>query len=199
MNAQDLEDKVKDEARAFGLKEEKAANAVLRSNIKSDSFKDGGAYFGYIRPEEAPSGVYYDVSFVVFPQETGGKCLVALVVGSAGFQRDYDLVLIPWLRRLYKKLASTDGDTFLKNDFSDIETSIPELQEKIENEASDLKKTLEKYKRYILAACVVDPDKDFRIISAWLAQYPSAEDGVIKESRESRRWLSVNFWLDSSL
>lgn len=171
MNAQDLEDKVKDEARAFGLKEEKAANAVLRSNIKSDSFKDGGAYFGYIRPEEAPSGVYYDVSFVVFPQETGGKCLVALVVGSAGFQRDYDLVLIPWLRRLYKKLASTDGDTFLKNDFSDIETSIPELQEKIENEASDLKKTLEKYKRYILAACVVDPDKDFRIISAWLAQY----------------------------
>lgn len=58
MNAQDLEDKVKDEARAFGLKEEKAANAVLRSNIKSDSFKDGGAYFGYIRPEEAPSQVF---------------------------------------------------------------------------------------------------------------------------------------------
>lgn len=171
MNAQDLEDKVKDEARAFGLKEGKAENAVLRSNIKSDSFKDGGAYFGYIRPEEAPSGVYYDVSFVVFPQETGGKCLVALAVGSAGFQRDYDLVSIPWLRRLYKKLASADGNTFLKNDFSDIETSIPELQEKIENEASDLKKTLEKYKRYILAACVVDPDKDFRIISAWLAQY----------------------------
>ena len=171
MNAQDLEDKVKDEARAFGLKEGKAENAVLRSNIKSDSFKDGGAYFGYIRPEEAPSGVYYDVSFVVFPQETGGKCLVALAVGSAGFQRDYDLVSIPWLRRLYKKLASADGNTFLKNDFSDIETSIPELQEKIENEASDLKKTLEKYKRYILAACVVDPDKDFHIISAWLAQY----------------------------
>lgn len=171
MNAQDLEDKVKDEARAFGLKEGKAENAVLRSNIKSDSFKDGGAYFGYIRPEEAPSGVYYDVSFVVFPQETEGKCLVALAVGSAGFQRDYDLVSIPWLRRLYKKLASADGNTFLKNDFSDIETSIPELQEKIENEASDLKKTLEKYKRYILAACVVDPDKDFRIISAWLAQY----------------------------
>lgn len=187
MNAQDLEDKVKDEARAFGLKEGKAENAVLRSNIKSDSFKDGGAYFGYIRPEEAPSGVYYDVSFVVFPQETEGKCLVALAVGSAGFQRDYDLVSIPWLRRLYKKLASADGNTFLKNDFSDIETSIPELQEKIENEASDLKKTLEKYKRYILAACVVDPDKDFRIISAWLAQYAQFRGWGNKGEREKQK------------
>jgi putative restriction enzyme len=187
MNAQDLEDKVKDEARAFGLKEEKASNAVLRSNIKSDSFKDGGAYFGYIRPEEAPSGVYYDVSFVIFPQETGGKCLVALAVGSAGFQRDYDLISIPWLRRLYKKLASADGNTFLKNDFSNIETSIPELQEKIENEVSNLKKTLEKYKRYILAACVVDPDKDFHIISAWLAQYAQFRGWGNKGEREKQK------------
>lgn len=187
MNVQDLEDKVKDEARAFGLKEEKAANAVLRSNIKSDSFKDGGAYFGYIRPEEAPSGVYYDVSFVIFPQETGGKCLAALAVGSAGFQRDYDLVSIPWLRRLYKKLASADGNTFLKNDFSNIETSIPELEEKIENEVSNLKKTLEKYKRYILAACVVDPDKDFHIISAWLAQYAQFRGWGNKGEREKQK------------
>ena len=187
MNVQDLEDKVKGEACAFGLKEEKVANAVLRSNIKSDSFKDGGAYFGYIRPEEAPSGVYYDVSFVIFPQETGGKCLVALAVGSAGFQRDYDLVSIPWLRRLYKKLASADGNTFLKNDFSNIETSIPELQEKIENEVSNLKKTLEKYKRYILAACVVDPDKDFHIISAWLAQYAQFRGWGNKGEREKQK------------
>lgn len=187
MNAQDLENKVKGEACAFGLKEEKVANAVLRSNIKSDSFKDGGAYFGYIRPEEAPSGVYYDVSFVIFPQETGGKCLVALAVGSAGFQRDYDLVSIPWLRRLYKKLASADGNTFLKNDFSNIETSIPELEEKIENEVSNLKKTLEKYKRYILAACVVDPDKDFHIISAWLAQYAQFRGWGNKGEREKQK------------
>lgn len=64
MKAQTLEKDVKKVAIEFGLKD---GNAIVRSNITSESFKKGGAYFGYIRPEEAPSGVYYDVSFVIFP------------------------------------------------------------------------------------------------------------------------------------
>lgn len=125
MKAQTLEKDVKKVAVEFGLKD---GNAIVRSNITSESFKKGGAYFGYIRPEEASSGIYYDVSFVIFPQEEGRSCIVAIVVGSAGFQRDYDLASTPSLRRLYKRLTTADGSYFFKNDFTNIESAIPELR-----------------------------------------------------------------------
>jgi GTPase subunit of restriction endonuclease, putative len=183
MNARELEDKIKEEAIKFGLftsemkneGKKGTVNAVSRSNISTKSFSEGGAYFGYVRPEEAHTGPYYDVSFVVFPQEKDGRCIIAIAVGSAGFQRDYDLVSIPWLRRLYAKLSTSDGQSFIKNDFTNVESSISELLETIENREelglSDLDETIKRYKNCILAACIVDPDRDFTTISAWLAQY----------------------------
>lgn len=43
----------------------------------------------------------------------------------------------------------------------------------IENEDSlrDLKATIKRYDKFILTARIVDPDEDFHVISAWLAQY----------------------------
>ena len=43
MKAQTLEKDVKKVAVEFGLKD---GNAIVRSNITSESFKKGGAYFG---------------------------------------------------------------------------------------------------------------------------------------------------------
>ena len=51
MNAEELESEIREKAVEFGLDDVKKVNAVVRSNVSPQSFKDGGAYFGYIRPE----------------------------------------------------------------------------------------------------------------------------------------------------
>lgn len=191
MTALELEKKVLEEAKKFGLftqamkdKESKRGtpNAMVRSNIKS--FANGDCYFGYVRPEEAPSGAYYDLSFVILPQENGGKCVVSIGVGSAGFQRDYDLASTAGTRRLFTRLSKPDGNSFIKNDFTDIETPIKELQDKIadEEDLQDLGSVIEKYKTVLLASIIVDPDTEFHIIQAWLAQYAKLRNWGTKKS-----------------
>ena len=186
MKAQTLEKDVKKVAVEFGLKD---GNAIVRSNITSESFKKGGAYFGYIRPEEASSGVYYDVSFVIFPQEEGRSCIVAIVVGSAGFQRDYDLVSTPSLRRLYKRLTTADGSYFFKNDFTNIESAIPELRKALKGDLADLEEAVKLYGKCILAASVIDLTSEcgFPIISAWLAQYAQLRGWGDATQRENQK------------
>lgn len=195
MNAGKLEEEVREKAIEFGLDDGK--NAVVRFNVSTQSFKDGGAYFGYIRPEENKTGPYYDLSFVVFPQEKEGPCIVAIVVGTSGFQNDYDLVSIPWPRRLYKKLIRPDGHSFIKNDFTNIESPIQGLKEAVKGE-EDLEKAVRQYGKYILAACIADPKKDLDIIYAWLAQYARLrewgkaadkknQDNAIKKVIEARQ------------
>lgn len=181
MTAQELEEKVWTKAKDFGIltqdlktKENRRGtpNAVKRSNL---NFDDGKAYFGYVRPEEAPSGVYYDLSFVVLPQKDGGKCIVSIVVGSAGYQRDYDLVNTAGTRRMFLRLAENDGSSFIKNDFTDIETSATDLLEAVsENEElNPLQTVVDIYKKFLLASRIVDPETEegLNVIYAWLAQY----------------------------
>ena len=198
MTAEELKERVNEEDKKFGLKEGKGntSNAVVRSNITAESFDKGGAYFGYIRPEEDLTGPYHDVSFVVFPQKSG-SCVIAITVGSSGFQRDYDLVSIPWLRRLYRKLMNPDRRSFLKNDFSNIESAIPELLEMIENEYDlrDLKATIKRYDKFILAARIVDPDKDFHVISAWLAQYAKLRGWGTNQAQRAGQEKAIEYLL----
>lgn len=184
MTAQELEEKVWAKAQEFGIltqalkdKENRrgAPNAMKRSNISNLSFADGKAYFGYVRPEEAPSGAYYDLSFVVFPQEEGGKCIVSIATGSAGYQRDFDLAATAGIRRMFIRLAKNDGCSFIKNDFTDIETSVKELVEKVaeEEELNPLQTVVGTYSKLLLALRIVDPDtqEGMNVIFAWLAQY----------------------------
>ena len=179
MNAQELEKKVWEKAVEFGIftqamKDQEGKrgtpNAVKRSTI---SYADGKAYFGYVRPEEAHSGAYYDLSFVIFPQEENGKCVVSIGVGSAGYQRDYDIASTPGARRLFTKLTKNDGNSFIKNDFTDIESSVKDLVDKIsyEEELNPLKTVIDYYSKVLLASRIVDPDTEFDVIVAWLAQY----------------------------
>lgn len=88
MNAQELEKKVWEKAVEFGiltqLMKDKdgrrgTPNAMGRSNISPLSYADGKAYFGFVRPEETPTGPYYDLSFVIFPQEIVANALFPLV------------------------------------------------------------------------------------------------------------------------
>ena len=182
MTAQELESKVWEKAVEFGIltqamKEKEgrrgSPNAMKRSNVSDLSFADAKAYFGYVRPEENPSGAYYDLSFVVFPQKDGGKCIVAIVVGSAGYQRDYELASTPGARRLFTKLTNNDGCSFIKNDFTDIDSPARELLEKVaeEEDLNPLQSVTDTYSKLLLAARIVDPDTEFDIIAAWLAQY----------------------------
>lgn len=201
MTAKDLEEKVLEKAIEFGLltqamkdKENKRGvpNAVIRSNIKS--FHEGKCYFGYVRPEEAPSGAYYDLSFVILPQEFEGKCVVSIGVGSAGFQRDYDLVSTAGTRRLFCRLTEPDGNSFIKNDFTDIETPVKELQDKIAEDETlqDLSSVIETYKTVLLASRIVDPDKEFDVIAAWLAQYAKLRNWGSKKSHKNEQNKAIS-------
>lgn len=203
MTAQELEEKVWDKAVEFGIltqamkdKEGKrgAPNAMKRSNVSSLSFADGKAYFGYVRPEEAPSGAYYDLSFVVFPQQESGKCVVSIGVGSAGYQRDYDLASTAGTRRMFTRLTKNDGNSFLKNGFTDIESTVKELVDKVaaEEDLNPLQSVIDTYSKVLLASRVVDPDTEegLGVIFAWLAQYAKLRNwGTKAQIKEQNKAL----------
>lgn len=203
MTAQELEEKVWTKAVEFGIltqnmkdKDGKrgAPNAMKRSNISSLSFADGKAYFGYVRPEEAPSGAYYDLSFVVFPQQESGRCIVAIVVGSAGYQRDYDIASTAGTRRMFTRLTANDGNSFLKNDFTDIESTVKELVDKvaIDEELNPLQSVIGTYSKVLLASRIVNPDSDegLGILFAWLAQYTKLRNwGTKAQIKEQNKAL----------
>lgn len=203
MTAQELEEKVWTKAVEFGILTQAmkdktckrgTPNAIKRSNIIRASFEDGKAYFGFVRPEESPSGAYYDLSFVVFPQEADGKCVVSIVVGSAGYQRDYDLVSTSGTRRMFTRLAENDGYSFIKNDFTDIESSIKDLVDKVstEEDLNPLQSVIGAYSKVLLASRIVDPDTEtgLGVLFAWLAQYAKLRNwGTKAQIKEQNKAL----------
>lgn len=167
---------------------------MKRSNISSSSYADGKAYFGYVRPEESPNSTYYDLSFVIFPQEEGGKCVVSIVVGSAGYQRDFDLASSAGTRRMFTRLTTNDGYSFVKNDFTDIESSATELMDRIsqDEDLNPLQTVISTYPKVNLASRIVDPDtKDgLNMIYAWLAQYAKLRNwGTKAQIKEQNKAL----------
>lgn len=154
-------------AKSMGAKPD-GTNCYLRSNIEADAFSKGGAYFGYVQPEEGTSGPYHDFSLVVFPDINGEKWLVSLCVGSLGFRNDYDLASQPGIRRRFQKLITENG--FVKTNFLDIESDLPiGFFEK----APHIEKAIDKYKKVISACELIDPHSDDGIIKVrgFLALY----------------------------
>lgn len=203
MTAQELEEKVWQKAIEYGIltqalkdkeKRRGTPNAMRRSNIQSTSYSDGKAYFGFVRPEETPSQQYSDLSFVIFPQEAGGRCVVTLVVGSSGYQRDYDLAATPGTRRMFLRVSDNDGKSFIKNDFTDIESDAADLMEKIaeEPDLNPLLSAVSAYSKFLLASRIVDPDKEeeLDVIYAWLAQYAKLRNwGTKAQIKEQNKAL----------
>ncbi len=169
----ELVDFVRSEALSMGYKD----NVVFRNatNLQSVDF-DKGAYFGYINPDEAPSGAYSDFSLVFFPQRDCQYLVVSFTVGSLGFKNDLELAMLPWTRRLFNKIRFSGNDNFFfKNDFSDIETPTGLLSKlKSDDNLANLRSVITSYKN-VLQACQllsIDESELYKTyISAWLAQY----------------------------
>ncbi|MDD3110113.1 MAG: AAA family ATPase [Eubacteriales bacterium] len=141
-------------AQSFGAKPD-GVNCFLRSNTKEETLSNGGAYFGYVQPEEGSSGQYHDFSLVVFPDLNGESWLVSLCVGSLGFRNDYDLASRPGIRRRFQRLITKNG--FVKADFLDIENELPkDFYEK----APHIERAIEKYRKVISACELIDPHSD---------------------------------------
>lgn len=120
-----FEDKIKE----FGGVYRGNKKYVFRKNVGSNSgtsFPDKGAYFGCINEGEEPSGVYSDLSIVVFPSNEDkakdDRWIIALGVGSLGYKNDYALASLPGTRRLFANHLERDVNNFIKNDFLDIES-----------------------------------------------------------------------------
>jgi 5-methylcytosine-specific restriction enzyme B len=161
---------VKELAENFGAKNEDVLNDyIFRNNTKEDALNQGGAFFGFISPEEELSGPYHDVSLVIFPDRDNKPWLISLIVGSLGFKNDYELASLPGARRLFSSIVSENG--FCKTSFLDIESSLPkQLASKIPN----LGKTLKNYSKLQLASeIILDPESeaDRKIIAGFIAAY----------------------------
>lgn len=149
---------------------------------KTSPFPDKGAYFGCVAEGEDTSGVYSDLSIVIFPSNeqdsSKDRWLISLAVGSEGYKNDYDMAALPGTQRLFRKYLNSD--TFIKNDFKDIENKdgfknfcskkrIPET----------LKKAVETYRKYILVCSLFDPnnkDESEILIKTYLAIYAKLRD-----------------------
>ena len=154
-------------AESFGAKPN-GMNCFLRSNVKEDAFTKGGAYFGFVQPDEGPSGAYHDFSLVVFPDNNDGKWLVSLCVGSLGFKNDYELASQPGIRRRFQKIVSESG--FNKTSYLDIENSLPKVFLARETHFSV---SIKDYKSFITACEIVDPrsSEGLKKIKGFLAIY----------------------------
>ena len=159
---------------------------VFRKNV-NNPFPDKGAYFGCISEGEDASGAYSDLSIVVFPSnepnDADDRWIIALGVGSLGYKNDYALVSLPGTRRLFMKYL--DSNTFIKNDFMDIESSDGFSTFCGENNTSDtLDNAVKSYGKVLLTATLFDPndyDAGKKLISKYLAIYANL-----------RRWPSNN-------
>jgi 5-methylcytosine-specific restriction protein B len=176
MTAQELYNTVKGWGDDFGVKLDVGdkSNAILRRNIKFDK-EDSAQFFGYIRPEEQVSGGYCDLSYVVFPQEEDGLCILAIGIGSEGFRNDNDLAALPGIRRQFLKLLDINNDMgACKTSFLDRETDVlPEFVQQVSLLAPDLLTALNKYKKDLPIYQLVNPDTDEgqKTLKAWLALY----------------------------
>ncbi|MCJ7649304.1 MAG: AAA family ATPase [Candidatus Lokiarchaeota archaeon] len=150
---------------------------IFRKNTKEDAFKKGGAYFGFISPEEEATGPYHDFSLVIFPDHENKSWIISLGVGSLGFKNDYELASLPGIRRLFSSIISQNG--FCKTSFLDIETSLPA---QFTSNIPHLKESLKIYSK-VLPVCEIIPNPmspdGKRIITGFVAAYA-----------EMRKWAS---------
>lgn len=159
----------KETAANFGAKQ---GSYVFRKNVEGDSLQDNGGYFGFIQPDEEPSGTYHDFSLTVNPSLDDDKAwYVNICVGLNGFKNDYELASRPGLRRIFSRIVNQDG--FCKSDFSDIETPLPKSLTQRED-LQHFKNTIKKYSHVYTAFQVLrDPESEEgkRLLAAFIAAY----------------------------
>lgn len=153
---------------------------VFRKNVSRPFSNEGdgqGAYFGCISEGEDTTSFYSDLSIVVFPSnepnDADDRWIIALGVGSLGYKNDYALVSLPGTRRLFVKFL--DRNTFIKNDFMDVESSDGFSAFCDKHSISDtLGNAVKNYSKVLLTATLFDPNDNTagkELISRYLAIY----------------------------
>jgi MoxR-like ATPase len=156
---------------------------AFRNNARNGSDDSNRAYFGFVQPDEPPSGPYHDFSIVLYPGGDGQKWLIRMGVGTNGFKNDFELATFPGLRRLFAKIVDIENG-FCKSDFSDIETNLPNTFAR-RPDLRHLANTIDHFSRFISACQVIDDpesDEGKRVISAFLAAYAKTRNWISNES-----------------
>ena len=162
---------VKELIGAYGAKDtdQIVKDYIFRNYTNPEVLEKGGAYFGIISSDEETSGPYHDFSLVVFPDKEDKQWLIALIVGSLGFKKDYELASYPGVKRLFSSFIGEKG--FIKTSFLDIETTLPLT---FKNEIPHLRRTMDIYSNLIVACEIIeDPtsEEGKRKIAAFVAAY----------------------------
>lgn len=201
MTAKELFEKIYKQAKEFGLRAKNehkeiinaGGNAIIRNNLSKNSFNENEAYFGFISSKEDTSGIYSDFSLVIFPDNFDNVryCVVALGVGSAGFKNDYELAVLPGLRRTFLKLR-TDDNTFFKTTFDDIESPSKDLLNEVKEKCPDLTNVISSYKTVLPASCIVNleeegNEKGFNTLYTWLATYAKIRNWATNNNQRKVR------------
>lgn len=163
----------------FGANDDFPKDFVFRKNTGQQARIEGGAYFGFIHPDEETSGPFHDFCVVIFPDDDDTKpWLLSLGVGSMGFLNDFELAQMPGFRRLYESILSESG--FCKTDFTDLESKLPN---EFEDRIPHLKQTLKTYSKVLPVCEIIEnplSEESKNKISAFLAVYAKAR-GWIKQ------------------
>jgi len=179
---------VKQKAELFGGRYEgvERKDFIFRNNTGREALEeDGAAYFGFISPEEEASGAYHDLSLVVFPGPTPDNLwLVALGIGTLGYKNDYELAIVPGLRRSFAAIVNTKKG-YLKTSLLDMETKLPnEFTQKIPG----IPKVLSTYGKLLPVCEIVDPksDEGKAKISAFLAVYANIRQWATNNTQRTQ-------------
>ncbi len=161
---------IREEGKKFGAisKNDHERFFIERNNTRNNGQNDEGEFFGIISTEENPTGPYHDFSIVIFPSQNN-SWVISLGIGSLGFKNDFELASTPGVRRIFSSFISNKG--FCKTDFADIETGLPK---DFLNTASHLKKTLQKYTKFLPVCEILEEptsERSKQIISAFMACY----------------------------
>ena len=139
------------------------------------------AWFGYISPQEPFSGTYCDYSIVFFPDITCKYCVVALGIGSDGFNNDQELSTLPLPRRLFNNIRLPHNELFFyKTDFGDDHMPSP-LVDYISN-----------HEEYELLSAIVNNYRD-KLPACQLLELPDNLDELDNKNNEIRQY--INAWL----
>lgn len=162
---------------------------VMRKNVGAP-YPDKGAYYGCIADGEDLTGVYSDLSIVIFPSneesDSDDRWIVALGVGSLGYKNDYDIVSLPGTRRAF--LRCLHRNSFIKNSFLDIETKdgFSSFCDRM-NVPGTLRRGIKSYEKVILACTVVDPNQEGEVketIALYLAIYANIRNWASNNSQK---------------
>lgn len=158
---------------------------VFRDNTSDVALSQGGAYFGFILGDEEFSGPYHDMSLVFFPPDNPEDAwLMSVGIGTLGFKNDYELAMLPGVKRRFVSILSQNG--YAKTEMIDIESQLPKA---FRDKLAHLKDTLRTYGKLLpICEIIEDPlsNEGKNIVNGFVAAYA-----------ELRNWATNNSHRDT--